>query len=267
MKKILITTLILLSASMFIVGHVGAEIYSTDSGLLDLWTLDSSRMVNNVIDSGSNGNTGYLVLTGGVSTSTQNVGGKKGQAFSFLAAGTTKVRVPHNANLKPATSMTISAWIEPLVGSITSVGLLREVYRKEDGNDRHLLSFQDSGNCINPSSGGKACISFGISTGGLYLELDCAIPDITQYEGKWSLLTATYDGATKKIYQNGQLKCSAAAAGAIGQTGTSDLYIGSNNTGEFFSGRIDDVRLYNKALTQAQIVQMYQDAFPIVNAF
>ena len=45
----------------------------------------------------------------------------------------------------------------------------------------------------------------------------------------------------------------AAASGAI-QSSSSPLWIGGNQPyGEYFNGLIDDVRVYNRALTQAEI--------------
>ena len=55
------------------------------------------------------------------------------------------------------------------------------------------------------------------------------------------------------LYVNGVQVASKAASGAI-QASTSPLWIGGNQPyGEYFQGLIDDVRVYNRALTQAEI--------------
>ena len=61
------------------------------------------------------------------------------------------------------------------------------------------------------------------------------------------------DGATLRIFVNGVQVGTRAQTGAI-STSTQVLRIGGNSVwNEFFQGRIDDVRIYNRALTQAEI--------------
>jgi hypothetical protein len=69
----------------------------------------------------------------------------------------------------------------------------------------------------------------------------------------WSYLTVTYDGSHLRIYVNGTLAHSKALTGAM-TTSNSPFRIGGNSVlGQYFTGVIDEVRLYNKALTRAQI--------------
>ena len=66
----------------------------------------------------------------------------------------------------------------------------------------------------------------------------------------WSHLAATYDGATLRLFVNGAQAASQAFTGSIA-TSTGVLRIGGNGVwGEYFQGRIDEVRIYNRALTQ-----------------
>jgi prepilin-type N-terminal cleavage/methylation domain-containing protein len=82
--------------------------------------------------------------------------------------------------------------------------------------------------------------------------------------GEWTLLTATYDGTTLKIYRNGDLMAStprtiatlrAMAAFRVG------LGIISG-TDEYFDGLIDDVRVYSVALTASEIQRHYAETLP-----
>ena len=69
----------------------------------------------------------------------------------------------------------------------------------------------------------------------------------------WSHIAATYDGATLRLYLNGTLVSSQARTGAIA-TSTNPLQIGGDSIyGQFFQGAIDEVRIYNRALAQAEI--------------
>src|SRR5882672_6981068 len=69
----------------------------------------------------------------------------------------------------------------------------------------------------------------------------------------WSYFAGTYDGVTLKIYVDGTLVSSQAVAGAI-RASTGPVRIGGNSVwGEYFQGRIDEVRIYNRALSPAEI--------------
>jgi hypothetical protein len=66
-------------------------------------------------------------------------------------------------------------------------------------------------------------------------------------------VAATYDGATVRLYVNGAQVASTANTGAM-VTSNSPLRIGGDSVwGEYFKGLIDEVRIYNRALTAAQI--------------
>ena len=70
----------------------------------------------------------------------------------------------------------------------------------------------------------------------------------------WTHLAFTYDGATEKLYVNGVLVTSRAQTGAI-SAANGVLHIGGDSVwGEHFQGLIDEVRVYNRALTAAEIV-------------
>ena len=71
--------------------------------------------------------------------------------------------------------------------------------------------------------------------------------------GVWTYYTLTYDGTTARLYVNGTLQTSAVGT----HVSNNDLLmIGAWTTSsEFFDGLIDDVRIYNRALTPAEIAQ------------
>ncbi len=69
----------------------------------------------------------------------------------------------------------------------------------------------------------------------------------------WVHVAATYDGTTLRTFVNGVQVASKATTGAI-VTSTSPLRIGGDSSwGEYFTGTIDEVRVYNIARTAAQI--------------
>ena len=71
----------------------------------------------------------------------------------------------------------------------------------------------------------------------------------------WSHLASTYDGATLRLYLNGTQVSSKAVTGSIVNS-TGALRIGGNNIWpEWYSGVIDEVRVYKRVLTATEVQQ------------
>ena len=69
----------------------------------------------------------------------------------------------------------------------------------------------------------------------------------------WTFLTATYDGATLRLYVNGTQVSSKAVTGSMPNS-SGVLRIGGNSVwGEYFAGLIDNIRVYNRALSVTEI--------------
>ena len=80
-------------------------------------------------------------------------------------------------------------------------------------------------------------------------------------EGTWYHYAGVYDGATVSAYLNGVQVASVAFAGGAIAAGTgTDINIARNPTyaGDYFNGAIYDVRIYEQALTAAQVMALYQ---------
>jgi hypothetical protein len=137
--------------------------------------------------------------------------------------------------------MTLSAWVNP---SALGSGVWRNIIIKErpGGEVYNLYANAD------------------INSPSIYIVRNSAPNSPVGLDGTtqiplnlWTHLAATYDGTTLRLYVNGVLVNSRSASGPlIVSTGT--LRIGGNSAwGEFFQGRIDEVRVYNRALTPAEI--------------
>jgi hypothetical protein len=69
----------------------------------------------------------------------------------------------------------------------------------------------------------------------------------------WSHLAATYDGTALRLFVNGTQAGTGTYAGSLA-TSTGELWIGGNRVwNEWFAGSLDEVRVYNRPLTAAQI--------------
>jgi PKD repeat protein len=181
-------------------------------------------------DRSGNGNNG--VITNGSWTP----GGRFGNAMSFNGANAW-VTINDSPSLDLSKGMTLEAWVYP-----TATGnVWRTVIMKEQPNN--TVYYLDS----SSDRGGPAT---GIWAAGTEQILSRSAPlPVNQ----WTHLAATYDGATQRLYVNGAQVASRAQTGAI-QISGSPLRIGGNSTwGEYFRGSIDEVRIYNRALSAGEI--------------
>ncbi len=77
---------------------------------------------------------------------------------------------------------------------------------------------------------------------------------------KWHFLAGTYDGKALKIFLDGELKNQREADGGINYASNNSLIVGANcgpgegPYGSYFKGFIDELRIYNYGLTQAEIM-------------
>jgi len=76
----------------------------------------------------------------------------------------------------------------------------------------------------------------------------------------WLFLVGTYDGTTMKLYVNGNLESQTLVSGSLNEN-SSQLLIGTrlNLPADTFQGIIDDVRIYNRALTSEEIELLYSE--------
>ena len=197
------------------------------SGLVAAYGFDEGSGTT-VTDASGNGNNG--TITG----ATWATAGKYGKALSFNGSSAL-VTIPDAASLHLSTGMTLEAWVNP---STVNANYRDVIYK---GNDNFYLEATSS-HSSHPDA--------GMIAGGTYAD---AFGTAALTRSAWSYLTETYDGSTLRLYVNGTQVASTAHTGTIA-TSTNPLQIGGDSIyGQYFAGLIDEVRVYNVALTAAQI--------------
>jgi hypothetical protein len=167
------------------------------------------------------------------------VAGRSGRALKFDGIDDW-VTVGDAAALDLTSGMTLEAWLNP-TGAMS-------------GWDTVMLKERGAGDMAYGlyANDGAPMPAGYVNVGGSH----ASVPGTAAVSpGAWTHVAATYDGATLRLYVNGSLASSRARTGAIAVSG-GVLRIGGNNAwpGEFYAGLIDEVRIYNRALTAAEIV-------------
>jgi hypothetical protein len=148
------------------------------------------------------------------------------------------VAVSNAAHLQPTAALTIAGWIQ---GDAWGAGTDADaILRKGDANPNNY--------------------GLQISDGRIELLLDgndgSGIRGNTVLKtGEWYHVAATWDGAYARLYLNGVLDNTPTARAAPIASDTRSLYIGGRLGADYFDGRIQEVVLYNRALTPSEIVR------------
>jgi len=183
-----------------------------------------------VVDSSGRGNPGTT------SGATRTTSGRFGAGLTF--DGVNDWVTVNDANaLDLTTAMTLEAWVFP---TVTPSGWRTIIAKEASGRLCYYVhAGTDNGN--RPATGvriGPDRVLYGTA----------ALTTNT-----WTHLAATYDGQQQRLYVNGVQVASRSQTGAT-LTSTGALRIGGNGPyGEFFAGRIDEVRIYNRVLTATEI--------------
>ena len=211
------------------------------AGLIGWWKLDETGG-RDVADASGNGNMGKI-LNG--QPRWQASGGKIGGALLFDGKGDW-VPVANESKFDCIAEVTVAAWIkvnrfDKEWQAIVTKG--DSAWRLQRNQDQDSIEFACSGLKV-PS---------GSPYGGLYGQKSVN-------DGKWHHVAGVYDGQKMVLYVDGKADTSQPASGPI-DTNDHPVYIGENAemTGRFWNGLIDDVRVYNCGLGQAEIEAIYNE--------
>jgi hypothetical protein len=204
-------------------------------GLVAWWKLDDGSG-NTAADSTGNGNAG--ALTGGASWSSGFIGG----ACQF-DGNNGAIKVSESANLEPTSGITVAMWGK-ITNTLPTVGdLLRKAGPFNAG---YLLRWNDGSNRL-----GWHIDSF--TAAPLYVT---DTQSNSAYVNGWHHFTGTYDSASgvANLYVDGVLHSSGSRAPAA-MTHTDDLYLMfvAYGTQVAVPGLLDDVRVYNRALSASEV--------------
>ena len=191
----------------------------------------------NANDATSNGNNGSI----NYATSVVGQNGQSNGAYSFNGSSS---YIDSNTKLSSLISaMTISAWVNP---SSTQVQYAN-IWGNHGNNQLGVYMEQNSTN-VNQYAWGYGTGSSWSTTGTFNLTA-----------GSWQYIVAIKDLQYCYIYINGieQVASRVSCSANISPSTTTDFIIGQGYPGRYFNGAIDDVRIYNRALSVSEVSALY----------
>ena len=171
-----------------------------------------------------------------------------GQAMTVDGTDTAYATIPVGSVIEASDSMTIAAWVRR-----DATGQNQRIF--DFGNDTDVYMF------MSPSSGG---VRFAITTGSYQAESSINSANAISSNSTWHHVAITIDGAAAemKLYVDGNL-----AATELTETLPSDLGNTANNwisrsqwsADPYLEGAIDEFRIYNRALSDAEVRYLVGD--------
>jgi concanavalin A-like lectin/glucanase superfamily protein/uncharacterized protein DUF2341 len=204
-----------------------------NKGLVGYWKMDEASWdgsADEVIDSSGNEFHGQAVGTTEPTTAT----GKFGKGGEFDGIDNT-VNLGNPTALQAFDTITLSAWVNTDIADSSNY-----IFISKDSDAYYL-----------------AITNGNVRFRSLDLSSDTTTGETTLSTDTWYHLAATYDGKTVKVYVNGEIDDTEVSSGSMSD-GSNDVQIGSfTGTGNFFNGTIDEVRIYNRALSPQEIKDLY----------
>jgi len=206
---------------------------SQDSSLIAYWCFDDST----AFDSSAYHNHGTLH---GV-TSAENRFGELNKAFYFDGIDDF-ISIDSYNNMSPITAVSIAAWIK----TIDNLAARAVIYDRLETNDGFGLVLDDSGFPRLSINGGEA---------------SCTGQEDVD-DQMWHFIVGTYSSVSEKIviYIDAILSDTTSYSDLIYYTPEPRNQIGRTLDGEdYFHGVIDEIRIYNRELLQADVIALYDD--------
>lgn len=216
--------------------------------------LGGANMTGNVLLMHLNENSGAIFDNSGSGNNGTNFGaiysveGKLGTSLDF-DGDNDYINIPANPSLSFRDEITLEAWIN-WRGEASASNNEQNIITNGQWNRALLVTEPDHWN-----GGNQILTLIKIGSGGSSNHELFSNSRIAK--NKWYHVSMVYNTTDLSIYINGKLDASEAASGQIVATSI-NTFIGVEETSRFFNGSIDEVAIYNRALTKQELLDHYK---------
>jgi len=210
----------------------------TGNQIIGWWQLDDASS-STATDSSAYGNDGTLV--GNVAWTDD---AEQGWCLDFPGNPTDYVTIPNESDYDLTGNMTVMAWMK--AGYIDWRNFSTIIAKGQDPTGWALQK-----------AGRDNAMGFYVGVSGM--PWDGIKAGVGIFDGQWHHVAGVYDGSNAYIYIDGGLDSNSVACSGSIATNDYDVYMGLNSQsmGRSWEGLVDDVRVYNYALTQSEINDIY----------
>ena len=219
------------------------------SGLIAYYPFDGNA--NDVSGNNLNG-----IVTGASLTTNRNNLINSAYDFDFINAHfgqqNDEIYIPYGNKLN-VSNITVSVWLYP-----------REYYWNVNASDPNSTIINRYQYTYSTPSGGAWGLSFNESsvTGAIFSEVNGFVVSNQPLQlNIWHHIVMTYDGMQIKLFIDGNLSATQEYSKAMNILSISGISIGESNIANGFwnhtNGKIDDIGIWNRALTVNEIQQLY----------
>ena len=209
--------------------NVTVSNWAVPAGLVAAYAFDDGSG-SSATDASGNNRTG--TLSGGA---TWTSSGRFGGAINFNGSSGL-VTIADHSLFDFTSQITIEAWVRPTVRSNWDT-----IVMKPSGSSARAYALY-SGNSNGNVAGTLRLGSTERTVTGALLTLNT-----------WTHVAMTYNGSIIRLYVNGTQVATRSASGSITTSGNALTIGGSSTFARWFAGTIDEVRFYNRALSQSEI--------------
>jgi hypothetical protein len=243
----LVRPVTLLVTTFCILGGVSPAVASLQDGLVAYYSFDGDAL-----DHSGHGNN--CTVFGATLTADRT--GLPSAAYSF--SGGAYMDCGGDASLRLTGPITLAAWVDPLATSLSGHNkILVGKWSAAGGGRSYALYIQvdDQRPSLCGPTLGPSLVLTTNGSGATANSIACSPNALVA--GQWVHVAAVFDpGKSLSVYLNGQLQVSNSQAVVTSIfDGAEHLYIGVNE-GTYFQGALDDVRVYGRALSVAEISQL-----------
>ncbi|WP_194974087.1 LamG-like jellyroll fold domain-containing protein [Aquiflexum lacus] len=221
---------------------IGSDNILLKSGLVGYWPMEEGGG-NQMIDQSGNKNNATIQNTSDVIW----VNGKSGKAISLNGNTGRFGVIQHNSTFNIPSAITLAGWVKP-----------KEI-------KRGTIFYKSAGNGFEFWFDNDGYIEFRLnrSNNGTKYRLRSNF-NYSEYTGKWIHVAATFDGSNSKIFINGMEDASETYQPFNIGTTSGVLVIGASGSIQRWTGEMDDLRLYNRSLTENEILKLTGETTPSV---